>query len=148
MLDSGFLQTGRIGIKSVFSALCIVAAISCKYSFGVRVTLPIPVLGSLLSGLEPDFSPAVNSGDLADGAVCTSRVRLSKCANWLQVTSKLCRFPTLIRTKLEAIIKAGSMRELWRSHSAFLLYLQHNYIIWRQGTVQWQIVPFLFIMEK
>lgn len=60
MLDSSFLQTGRIGIKSVFSALCIMAMMSRKYSFGIRVTLPITitresVLSSLLSGLEPDF---------------------------------------------------------------------------------------------
>lgn len=55
VFSSSFLQVCRIRVKSVFSALCIMAVMFCKSSFGIRVTLPEPVLRSLLSGLEPDF---------------------------------------------------------------------------------------------
>lgn len=53
--SSSFLQICRIRVKSVFSALCIMAVMFHKSSFGIRVTLPESGLCSLLSGLEPDF---------------------------------------------------------------------------------------------
>lgn len=53
--SSSFLQVCRIRVKSVFSARGIMAVMFHKSSFGIRVTLPEPVLCSLLSGLEPGF---------------------------------------------------------------------------------------------